>query len=263
MIPAHPVTPARPAGTFTPAPGRAPRRTVLASQTRMELVLTVRRAEAAVLALGVPLLVLLGAGLTTVTTLPTDDRIGYVAPGVLALTVISTAFTGQAISTGYERSYGVLKRLGASPLTRGGLLTAKIAAIGCLVLAQSVVLAAVAVAVGWRPSLSHLPAAVAVTLLAVAAYSGFALVVASVLRPETTTGLATLIYVLMLALGGVMFPTLGGSSVEVLLMPLAAHAEALRSSLTAGTGVPLLDWAGLSLWALAGVATAARVFRWE
>ena len=123
-------------GTFTPAPGRAPMRTILRQQVRMELLLTARRGEAVVLAMGVPLLVLLGAVLTRATNVPTDDRPGYVVPGVLALTVMSTAFTGQAITTGYERSYGVLKRLGASPLTRPGLLFAKTAAILCLVALQ-------------------------------------------------------------------------------------------------------------------------------
>nr|BFE69045.1 hypothetical protein GCM10020092_023460 [Actinoplanes digitatis] len=122
----------------------------------MELVLTARRGEALVLAMGVPLLVLLGAGLTRATNLPTDDRLGYVVPGVLALTVMSTAFTGQAITTGYERGYGVLKRLGASPLTRPGLLLAKTVAILCLVGLQLIALAAVGVIAGWRPELAQL-----------------------------------------------------------------------------------------------------------
>ena len=250
-------------GTFTPAPGRASRRTILARQTRMELVLTARRGEAVVLAMGVPLLVLLGAGLTRATNLPTADRLGYVVPGVLALTVLSTAFTGQAISTGYERSYGVLKRLGASPLTRSGLLAAKTAAVCCLLAVQIAVLAGIGIAVGWRPQAGQLPSAVAVTVLATAAYCGAALMLAGLLRPETTTAAATLVYVLMLAAGGIMFaaPELG--TAKYLLLPLAAHAEALRDTLTAGRPVPGAVWAGLSLWAVAGVAGAVRWFRWE
>ncbi len=38
---------------------------------------------------------------------------------------MSAAFTGQAIATGFERQYGVLKRLGATPLPRSVLLMAK------------------------------------------------------------------------------------------------------------------------------------------
>ena len=251
------------AGTFTPAPGRAALRTVVRRQIRMELLLTARRGEAVVLAMGVPLLVLLGAGLTRATNLPTDDRLGFVVPGVLALTVMSTAFTGQAITTGYERSYGVLKRLGASPLTRPGLLFAKTAAIGCLVAAQIVVLALVGVAVGWRPEFGQLLPAAGVTVLATAAYTGMALLIASLLRPETVTAAATLIYVLMLAAGGIMFaaPDLGVAGWY--LLPLAAHAEALRDTLTAGTAVPGAIWLSLTLWAAVALTAAARAFRWE
>jgi ABC-2 type transport system permease protein len=250
-------------GTFTPAPGRAPMRTVLARQMRMELVLTARRGEAVVLAMGVPLLVLLGAGLTHATTVPSADRLGYVVPGVLALTVMSTAFTGQAITTGYERSYGVLKRLGASPLTRPGLLTAKTAAVLCLVVAQVLALALVGVAAGWRPHLTQLLPALGVTVLATAAYCGLALLLASLLRPETTTAVATLIYVLMLAAGGIMFaaPDLGMAG--HFLLPLAAHAEALRDTLTDDTDIPASIWLSLTLWAAASLTAAATRFRWE
>jgi ABC-2 type transport system permease protein len=251
------------AGTFTPAPGRAARGAVVRRQIRMELLLTARRGEAVVLAMGVPLLVLLGAGLTRATNLPTDDRLGFVVPGVLALTVMSTAFTGQAITTGYERSYGVLKRLGASPLTRPGLLFAKTAAIGCLIAVQVLVLALVGVAVGWRPEFGQVLPAAGITVLATAAYSGLALLIASLLRPETVTAAATLIYVLMLAAGGIMFaaPDLGVAG--WFLLPLAAHAEALRDTLTAGTPVPVAIWLSLTLWAAVALTAAARAFRWE
>jgi ABC-2 type transport system permease protein len=251
------------AGTFTPAPGRAPLRTVVRQQIRMELALTARRGEAVVLAMGVPLLVLLGAGLTHATTLPTDDRVGYVVPGVLALTVMSTAFTGQAITTGYERSYGVLKRLGASPLTRPGLLVAKTAAIGVLVVLQVLLLALVGVAVGWRPELAQVPTAAGVTVLATAAYTGLALTIASLLRPETVTAAATLIYVLMLAAGGIMFAAPGLGAAGWFLLPLAAHAQALRDALTAGVAIPGAIWLSLALWAAVSLTAAARTFRWE
>ena len=229
----------------------------------MELLLTARRGEAVVLAMGVPLLVLLGAGLTRATNLPTDDRLGFVVPGVLALTVMSTAFTGQAITTGYERSYGVLKRLGASPLTRPGLLFAKTAAVLGLICVQLLVLALVGMAVGWRPEFGQCCPRAGITVLATAAYCGLALIIASLLRPETVTAAATLIYVLMLAAGGIMFaaPDLGTAGWFVL--PLAAHAEALRDALTAGTAIPGAIWLSLALWAAGSLTVAARTFRWE
>ncbi|MBL7254047.1 ABC transporter permease [Paractinoplanes lichenicola] len=250
-------------GTFAPAPGRAPVRSVVASQIRMELTLTARRGEAVVLALAVPLLVMLGAGLTEVTNVPGDDRLAFVVPGVLALTVLSTAFTGQAITTGYERSYGVLKRLGASPLSRPGLLFAKTAAVLGLIAGQLIVLAAVGAAVGWRPHLEALLPALGVTVLATAAYSGLALLMASLLRPEATTGAATLIYVLMLAAGGIMFAAPDLGTAGWFLLPLAAHAEALRATLSHGESVPLAIWLSLAAWAVVMVTAAAKKFRWE
>jgi ABC-2 type transport system permease protein len=250
-------------GTFAPAPGRAATRTVLGRQIRMELLLTARRGEAVVLAMGVPLLVLFGAGLTRATTLPTGNRLGYVVPGVLALTVMSTAFTGQAITTGYERSYGVLKRLGASPLTRPGLLAAKTAAVLCLVVAQVLALALVGVATGWRPDLEQILPALGVTILATAAYCGMALFIASVLKPETTTAAATLIYVVMLAAGGIMFAVPDLGTAGYFLLPLAAHAAALRDAFTAGAAIPGAIWLSLSLWAVVALTAAAKRFRWE
>jgi ABC-2 type transport system permease protein len=249
--------------TFAPAPSRAPFKNILRQQIRMEVTLTARRGEAVVLAMGVPLLVLLGAGLTHATNVPGTDRLGFIVPGVLALTVMSTAFTGQAITTGYERSYGVLKRLGASPLTRPGLLFAKTAAVLGLIVLQLLVLGLVGVAVGWRPHLADLLPAAGVTVLATAAYTGLALLLASVLRPETTTAAATFIYVLMLAAGGIMFaaPDLGTAGWFVL--PLAAHAEALRDALTRDTEIPLSIWLSLSLWAVVFLTAAAKKFRWE
>jgi ABC-2 type transport system permease protein len=249
--------------TFAPAPARAPMPAILRSQIRMELVLTARRGEAVVLAMGVPLLVLLGAGLTHVTNVPGGDRLAFVVPGVLALTVMSTAFTGQAITTGYERSYGVLKRLGASPLTRPGLLLAKTVAVLGLIVAQLLVLAGVGVAVGWRPHLGEILPALGVTVLATAAYSGLALLLAGVLKPETTTAAATLIYVLMLAAGGIMFaaPDLGAAG--WFLLPLAAHAQALRDTLSHDAAVPLQIWLSLGLWAAVCLTAAARKFSWE
>jgi ABC-2 type transport system permease protein len=250
-------------GTFAPAPSRARLSDILRHQVRMEITLTARRGEAVVLAMGVPLLVLLGAGLTHATNVPGNDRLGFVVPGVLALTVMSTAFTGQAITTGYERSYGVLKRLGASPLTRPGLLFAKTAAVLGLIVLQLLALTVVGVAVGWRPHLTDLLPALGVTVLATAAYTGLALFLASVLRPETTTAAATFIYVLMLAAGGIMFavPDLGPAGWFVL--PLAAHAEALRDALTRDTAIPLSIWLSLTLWAVVCLTAAAKKFRWE
>lgn len=247
---------------FTPAPGRVPAHLLLVRHARFELRINARRAEAVVLSLGVPIMGLLAVVFTDVIDLPGNDRAGYVVPGIIALTTLSTAFTGQAISVGYERFYGALKRLGASSLTRTGLIAGKTAATVVLVVVQALVVAAVGVGVGWRPHLGHLIPALACTLLATAAYTGLALTLASVTRPEATTAGATLVYAVLLVGGGTMFPApdLGGAEY---VLPITAHAEALRSTLTDGVAVPAAAWLSLAVWSVVAVTAAARSFRWE
>ncbi|GAA0900663.1 ABC transporter permease [Virgisporangium ochraceum] len=247
---------------FTPAPGRAPAHLLLLRHARFELVINARRAEALVLSLGVPILGLLAVVHTAVISLPGDDRAGYVVPGVIALTTLSTAFTGQAISVGYERFYGALARLGASSLTRTGLVAGKTLATLVLVLAQALVVALVGLAVGWRPQVGHLVAVVAATLLATAAYCGFALVLASLTRPEATTAGATLVYAVLLVGGGTLFPApdLGGAEY---LVPVTAHATVLRAALTDGMAADGLAWLSLAAWSVVAVVAARRAFRWD
>lgn len=245
---------------FTPAPGRA--RFLPLRHARFELAINARRAEAVVLSLGVPVLGLLAVVYTDAISLPTDDRAGFVVPGVIALTTLSTAFTGQAISVGYERFYGALGRLGASSLTRSGLVVGKTLATVALVLAQSLVIAAIGVGVGWRPRMGLVVTALAASLLATAVYSGFALTLASVARPEVTTAGATLVYAVLLVGGGTMFPApdLGGAEY---LLPVTAHAEILRAALTDGAGAPLPAWCSLAAWSVIAVVTATKTFRWS
>lgn len=245
---------------FAPAPGRG--HLVVLRHARFELTINARRAEAVVLSLGVPILGLLAVVLTDAIQLPGRDRAGFVVPGVIALTTLSTAFTGQAISVGYERFYGALARLGASSLTRTGLVAGKTLATVVLVLAQALVVALVGLGVGWHPHAGHLIAALASTLLATAVYSGFALTLASVTRPEATTAGATLVYAVLLVGGGTMFPApdLGGAEY---LLPVTAHADALRAALTDGAAVPLPAWCSLGVWSVVAVLAAAKAFRWD
>jgi ABC-2 type transport system permease protein len=249
-------------GTFAPAPGRAAVLTILRRQTAFEVLLILRRGETLVLNLLVPLAALLGVGLTTVIALPVTDRVGFAVPGVIGLAVMSTAFTGQAINTGYERGYGVLKRLGGSPLSRRGLLVAKTGGVLAVICLQVVVLAGVGVAMGWRPHLAQVAPAVLLLLLATAVFSSFGLLLAGTLPPQATAGAATLVYLVLLVVGGVMFPVVGGDSFG-LVTPLSALTEGLRVTLTAGRNAPLAAWISLAAWAAAGVLATVRWFRWE
>ncbi|GAA5013365.1 hypothetical protein GCM10025734_59700 [Kitasatospora paranensis] len=178
---------------------------------------------------------------------------------------MSTAFTGQAIATGFERRYGVLKRLGATPLPRWALLTAK---TGCVLVTEALqvaLLSVIALALGWSPQ-GNPAAVVGLLVLGTAAFSGLGLLMAGTLKAEATLAAANLVFILLLLAGGVVvplakFPSAVRSVLE--LLPISALSDGLRSVLQHGAGVPWSDLGVLAVWAVLGLAAAARWFRWE
>jgi ABC-2 type transport system permease protein len=261
--------PAPTAGRFTPAPGAAGLRQMVSAQAALETRQMLRNGEQLLLMLIIPLLLLAAFSLEPLISFGTGyTRIDFLTPGVIALAVMSTAFTSQAIATGFERRYGVLKRLGATPLSRYGLIIAKTATVVGVELLQAVIILLVALALGWSPNAS--PAAVIVVpllvLLGTAAFSGFALLLAGTLRAEATLAAANLIYVVLLGIGGVVFPLtkFPAAARPVLeLLPTGALSTGLRSVLAGGVVFPVKDAVTLAVWAVVSIALAARFFRWD
>jgi len=237
----------------------------LTAQTRVEVMLTLRRGESVLLTLVIPVMLLLF--FSEVDILPTGvkDPVNFLAPGILALAVMSTAMVGLGIATGFERQYGVLKRLGSTPLGRPRLLGAKTVAILAVEALQIVVLVAVALALGWDPSSSVGPAAAAV-LLATAAFAGLGLLMAGSLRGEMVLASANGLYLLLLLLGGMVVPL---SKLPGVLRPVARAlpAGALSDALHHALGGAHVNGAGywwvLAAWAVLAPVAAAVTFRWE
>ncbi len=251
-----------------PAPGAAPMRTMIGAQAALELRTLTRNGEQLLLTLIIPVLLLLAFGHEALISVGRGSRIDFVVPGILALAVLSTAFTSQAIGTGFERRYGVLKRLGASPLSRQGLIAAKTVTVLTVELAQVAIVFAVGALLGWSPVASPAAAAwVPLLLLAgTAAFSGLALLLAGTLRAEATLAAANLLYLVMLGLGGVIvpltkFPPAAQSVLK--LLPAGALSDGLRSVLAHAGGCPARDLVVLCVWAAAAIALASRTFRWE
>ncbi|WP_089313470.1 ABC transporter permease [Actinomadura mexicana] len=235
------------------------------SQAGYEFRAVLRNGEQLLLTLVIPVVLLALFSATSLLDLGAGRRVDFLAPGILALAVMSTAFTGQAIGTGFERRYGVLKRLGATPLPRGGLIAAKTLSVVAVEAVQAAVVCAVALALGWHPHGD--PASVAaLLLLGTAAFSGFGLLMAGTLRAEATLAAANLVYVLLLVLGGVVFPLdrfPGAVRSALELLPISALSDGLRQVLQHGAAFPGKPLAVLTVWAVAGLVLAARFFRWE
>jgi ABC-2 type transport system permease protein len=239
--------------------------TALLAQTRAELTLTLRRGESVLLVLLIPLLML--GFFSTVDVLPKAgfaDPVDFLAPGILALAVMSTGMVQLAIGTAFERQYGVLKRLGSTPLGRPRLLTAKTLAIVAVEVLQVALLVGLAIALGWSPHAAV--GAVVAMVLGTVAFAGLGLLMAGTLRGEVTLAAANGLYLVLLLTGGMVVPlTELPSAVRWVaeLLPAGALVEALTNTLTRGSGVDAKTWIVLAVWAVAAPVAASATFRWE
>ncbi|MFF9482444.1 ABC transporter permease [Streptomyces sp. NPDC014733] len=252
-------------GTFTPRPGAAPLGRMIRAQAALETRMLLRNGEQLLLTVVIPTLLLVLFSAVDIIDTGAGRAVDFLAPGVLALAVMSTAFTGQAIATGFERRYGVLKRLAASPLPRWGLMTAKTCAVLVTEVLQVALLTVVALALGWSPQGNPLAVA-ALLVLGTAAFSGLGLLMAGTLRAEATLAAANLVFLLLLVGGGVIVPLTkfpDAAQTVLGLLPISALSDGLRAVLQHGAAFPWGDLGILAGWAVLGLGAAARFFRWE
>ena len=250
--------------TPTPAAAAPFARAVLA-QTRAELTLTLRRGESVLITILVPAMLL--AFFASLRLAPGGaSGITYLVPGILALAIISTGMVSLGIATAYERYYGVLKRLGSSPLPRQGLLLAKgIAVLALEAFQVALLLTIAALFYGWRP-VGSFWAALVVFILGTACFAGLGMLMAGTLRAEATLAAANALFLVFLILGGVVLPL---DHLPAFLRPIAAVlppavlTTALRGAMSPGGAVPWGSLALLAGWAVIIIAVAVRTFRWE
>lgn len=241
----------------------APWAAAVMAQAGVEARLAARRGENLLAMIGVPVAVLLffgGFGLAR-------GAVGGLLPGTLALAIVASCLVNLAIATAYERGYGVLKRLGGSPLGRSGLVAAKLAVVVAIALAQvGGLIAVAALALGWRPGPDASVLAVAVTsLVGAAAFAGLGLTIASTLRPEAALVVANVLFLLALGLGGAIVPIgdLPGPLADIVrVLPMGALTEAFASALGSG-GALATPLAIVGAWAIGSLLVAARTFRWD
>ncbi len=243
----------------------APTSNRVLAQARFETGTLLRNGEQLLVALVLPAMALVGLAVSHSPSLGAGRRIDLAVPGVLALAVISTAFTGQAISTGFDRRYGVLRLLGVSPLGRNGLLVAKALAVLSIELLQGVVIGGLGLALGWHPRWIGLLAGALIALIGTWAFVALALLLAGSLRAEGVLALANLIWIALLGLGGVIIPRTqmpAGLSHLAAVLPSGALGDSLREAFVHGrlAALPLIV---LVAWGAVATALASRTFRWS
>ena len=246
--------------TPRPAP---PLRRILA-HANLEARILLSNGEQLTVAIALPALVLIGLWLLPLGRLDGVPAIDTAVAATFATALISTSFTSQAIITGCDRRNGVLRWVATTPLGRGGYLAGKILATLATHVLQVLVLGIIALIIGWRPDLLGLLGALPVWLVGTIAFGALGLLIAGTLRTEAVLAVSNLVFVLLIAVGGVTFPTssypriLGGL---VDLLPSGALGELLRACLASGPFSPGSALV-LTAWAVAGVLAVMRWFRW-
>ena len=270
-MPSVPSVPSsRPGQLPVPGPSTAgaasPRRRILAQAT-FEAKMILRNGEQLMVTILLPVMALVGLSQTSIIDLDTGghSRIDFVTPGIIALAVMSAAFTSQAIATAFDRRNGVLRLMATTPLGRGGLLTSKIIGVLVVEAVQVVVISTVALALGWRPDAAGIPLAILAVLLGTAAFTSLAMLLAGTLRAEGVLAVANIVLVLLTVLGAVLTPAeqLPDALRHVaLLLPSGALGEAMRgaffdASIPAFSLVVLLAWTAALGWG------AGKLFKWH
>jgi ABC-2 type transport system permease protein len=256
-----------PSGPRTPHAGPSNARSLarrVAAQGRYETVTALRNGEQLLISLILPVMALFGVVWAGLLDRPDVNGVDVAVPGVLALAVLSSALTGQGIATGFDRRYGVLAYLSTTPLGPAGLILGKAVAVLSVLVLQVVVIGGVGLVLGWRPDPAGIPAAVLFFLAGAAAFTALGLFIAGTARPEATLALTNLMWVLMGAVGGVVFPLpesgwLAGLAV---VLPSAALGDGLRAALVTGT-LDVGALVTLLAWAVLATAGALRWFKWR
>ena len=235
------------------------------SQLRQELTVMARNGEQLLLLIGIPVLLLVFFSQTNV--LPTDGlaNIDFLMPGILSLAIMSTAMVSLGIATGFERSYGVLKRLGTTPLGTKRLVTAKVVATCCIEIAQLLALVAVGLILGWNPSSINLPSLLLALVLGTSCFAGLGLIMAGRLRAEVNLAAQNGLYLVLLLLGGILVPNSElPKSIAWLaeVLPSSLLSELLRS-IFGNDELKISDLASLAIWALGACVVAIFSFKWS
>ena len=244
----------------------------IAALTAVELRLVLRRGENLFATIGIPTLVLVL--FSSLSVLPTGGgrAVDFLLPGSIALAIVATSLVSLGITTAYDRSYGVLKRLGGSPLSRAELIVARLLAVLVVELVQiALLLATATLALGWNAGSAGSPLLLVVAVaIGSAAFAGIGLSLAGTLRAETVLALANLLFVGFLVVGGMVLPLdhLPDPLAAVAgVLPAAPLAELLRIALDSGTVARGANVAGPLLvvggWAVAGLGFAAARFSWD
>jgi len=239
---------------------------LLRTQIACELKVLARNGEQLLLILGIPLLLL--SFFSNVDILPTAGQtsVNFLLPGIIALAIMSTAMVSLGIATGFERSYQVLKRLGATPLGVGRLVLAKAISVFVVEVAQLLLLVGLAKIFGANLNAVNIGKLVIALVLGTLAFSGIGLSLAGRLRGEVNLAAQNALYLLLLLIGGIVFPLQNLPTPlhwVARIAPSGALADVMRDAFSATSIHGVSSLIVLLCWAVSAQLAAVKLFRWN
>ncbi|BBY61281.1 ABC transporter permease [Mycolicibacterium sarraceniae] len=248
-----------PPGTFTPDPRPSTVQRMLAAQYGLELKLLLRNGEQLLLTMFIPITLLIGLTLLPLGSFGTQ-RVAVFVPAIMALAVISTAFTGQAIAVAFDRRYGALKRLGATALPVWGIIAGKSLAVVTVVFLQALLLGGIGLALGWRPHPAGLLLGAVVIALGTAGFAAMGLLLGGTLRAEIVLAVANLLWFVFAGMGALTLES-GAIPRGVAWVARLTPSGALTETLTQAMSLSM-DWFGIAVLAVWGAVAALGALRW-
>ena len=238
---------------------------IFRSQLRQELTVMARNGEQFLLLVVIPVMLLVFFSQTDFLPTITGNKIDFLMPGILGLAVMSTAMVSLGIATGFERNYGVLKRLGTTPLGTQRLVLAKVSAICVIEVAQLTLLIIVGQLLGWSPNRINIAQVLVILLIGTSCFAGIGLMLAGRLRAEINLAAQNGLYLVLFLLGGILvsndeLPKSLGDVAQVL--PSSLLSSLLRDSFN-NKMIVIVDAIALGGWAIAMCGLAATIFKWS
>ena len=248
---------------------------LLAHQARFDLVASFRNPRARFFMFFFPILMLVifagvfGNGTTVVDGVKVHTARFFV-PGIITMSVVTSAYGGLVMSVAGARESGILKRRRATPVPAAVLVGGQALATLATTVGMTALLLVIA-RLGYHVSISAsaLAATVCAVVFGTLAFSSLGYAVAGLVgNPDAAQPVVQATMMPLYFISGVWIPNDQlphalrqiASIFPIEHLAAAAHLASVRTSLSAAMAPR--DLAILGVWALAGAAFAARRFSW-
>ncbi len=191
----------------------------------------------------------------------------FIAPGIMAMTVMMSVMTGLPVAISQEKEIGTMDGMMVAPVNRLSILLGKTMAQTARGLIQGVIILALAIGIFGVTIQGNILLVFALLLLGVFSFVGLGIVVTSFTKDQETAQMLmmTLMFPMMF-LGGVFFPIqqMPWYMQDIAhFLPLTYASDALRKVMVLGAGIPQISTELIILigFGIVMIAIALPVFR--